>query len=32
LPLTSLDQLTLGARQCEIGKTDGAVNRRPHVA
>jgi hypothetical protein len=32
LPLKSLDQLTLGARRREIGQTEGAANRRPHVA
>jgi len=30
LPLESLDQLTLGAR--ETGRTGGAASRRPHVA
>jgi hypothetical protein len=32
LSLKSLDQLTLGGRRHGIGQTEGAANRRPHLA
>jgi hypothetical protein len=32
LSLKSLDQLTLGGRRHDIGQTEGAANRRPHLA